>query len=79
MTPEKLSKFERWQVETLYWSAEKCASDLSRGCAELQDQRDRLRAENARLRAALTPMTEGTHWITDADVETARAALEQKP
>ncbi len=34
--------------------------------------------EVERLRAALKPMTEGTHWITDEEVENARKALEQK-
>ena len=39
---------------------------------------EQLKAENERLRAALKPMTEGTHWITDEEVENARKALEEK-
>ena len=45
---------------------------------ELVNNAEALVEEIERLRAALKPMTEGTHWITDADVETACAALEQK-
>lgn len=59
MTPQELGKLERWQVETMYWNAEKLASALSRGCAKLQDDRDKFRAEvdsltasEERLRAA---------------------------
>lgn len=40
---ESLTK-ERDEFKAAYFSAEKCASDLSKGCAKLQTERDKLKA-----------------------------------
>ena len=88
MTPKELSQLKRWQVEGLYWSAEKCASDLSRGCAGLQGERDNLLYENERLKSLLADWQEfatdvsaadcgGQDWLDELRGRT-KAALEQK-